>query len=893
VIRRAKTRPPPLTPDYLHRPRLGARLSTGAAGPAILVSAPAGYGKRTLIRHWLETRDEPCAWVCLDAADNDLRLLLDYLIHAIQSAVPGSCERTERLVHGPETSSISEISSSLVSEIDEIQTRFLLVLDGLETITDAEVFSLFDLFLEHRLESLCVVMCTRKGSPFSLSRLRARGELVELGLQDLAFNQAETEALIMKNAGISVSREALDNLDARLEGWPVALRLLMSVLPDEPDPQEFLLNLDTGPRSIDRYLEDEVLAHESPCTRSCLYKTSILDRFSGPLWDTVARSRASKRVESPSGEVTDVRDPMHAPIDRGLYVIQMDIEGHWHRYHPSFRRLLRENLDREYDAEAVAVLHLRASEWFETEGLISEAIAHALEAGATILAAEIVERNQFALLNAGEGSQLGKWLEQLPADLRRERFGLLMAEALAAYQQFEIWKIPALLKKAEALDNAPSKSPERTFLVGVIEFFNGENRHSAKAFEEVLELVPDVDSWLRLDSHFYRGVSLHIGGNGDKALQLIGTALADSLAVQDSNWTRLVGASTFLKLLRGDLVHDCPSTDRLSDSTRTHVESWYDYVLGISAFRSFDLERAIQLLRRVSLSHDWLTIDAQAALTIAYQMLGRPDDARDCLARAWDTASWSGESHQLLPLVSCEARLALLTGDVATASSWQQSYRRTSSLSLSRFCTEVPAITECRVLAASPSRVELRLAAKKLDELWDGFGAIHYGCQQLEIAPLRAIVLERLGEEERAVDALRESIEMAAPQRWIRPYVELGTGMAKLVERLPANSPNQAFVAELRAALLGDRVVTGTVARFGSADRVFESLTNRELDVLELLIARLRDKEIAERLSISPQTVKTHLRSLYRKLGCRNRREAVAKALERGGLTRNQPANPV
>lgn len=891
MIQRAKIRPPPLSSDYVHRPRLGARLSSGAAGPAILVSAPAGYGKRTLIRHWLELRNEPFAWLSLDDTDNEFGLFVDYLVHAVQSAVPGSCEETERLIHGATASQNSDIAASLVAEIDSIETRFFLVLEGLEAITDAEVFSLIDRLLQHRLDSLCVVLCTRQESPVSVSRLRARGQLAELRLEDLAFNQAETEALLMKVSGVSVSKEALENLEAKLEGWPVALRLLMSVLPEEADPNDFLLNLDTGPRSIDRYLEDEVLAHESPCTRSCLYKTSILDRFNAPLWDAVAQCSGFQRAGDTGAGESGVWDPMRAPIDTGFFVVRMDTEGHWYRYSASFRRLLRKHLERECDAEAIAELHLRASDWYEAEGLISDAIGHALSAGDATLAAEIIERNQSAVLNAGEGSELGTWLDQLPADLRRERFGLLMAAAAVAYQEFELWKIPAILKTADGLDDAPATSPERTFFQGLLGFYNGTSRYSAEAFEEVLEQVPDVDSWLRLDSHFYRGVSLHIGGDGDEALRLVGSALADSAAAESPNWMRLVGASTFLKLLRGDLIHDYPSTEALSGSTRTHVDSWRNYVLGISALQRFDLSGAVEHLSEVSLAHDWLTIDGKAALAIAYQMQGRPDDARDCLTRAWEIASWNGESHQLLPLVSCEARLALLRGDLETASSWQQAHRRSSPLPLARFRVEVPAITECRVLAATSSRVEWQLGAKKLDELWDGFGAIHYTCQQLEVGPLRAVVYDRLGEEERALEALQESIDTAAPRGWIRPYIELGARMGDLLAKLPVDGANQTFVNQLRTLLSAGPAETGTVESLTPGDPVFDSLTNRELDVLELLVARLRDKEIAERLSISPQTVKTHLRSLYRKLGCRNRREAVLMALKRNALPHNQSAN--
>lgn len=860
----------------------------------ILVSAPAGCGKTVLVNHWVENRSEPCAWVSLDGSGNDPGLFAKYIVEAMSSVVPGGCPETQALLGRTGKPDIQDLADSLIHELESVETRVVLVLDGLECITNADTFLLLGLLLEYSPPPLCVVMCTRRDPPLHLSRLRAQGRLAELRVEDLAFTPLETEALLMKAGGIEVSEEALANLQSRIEGWPVGLRLVISALSGQSDPNEFLLNLETGPRSVERYLDDEVLAPIRSSFRQCLYKTSILDRFDASLWNAVCDFETFEQGEGVHECRDAMSDSIQTQLDQGLFLIPMDTEGNWYRYHPVFLRILRAHLERDHEPEAIATLHDLASRRFESEGLIPEAIQHALSAGDRIGAAEIVERNRFHAFGSARASEIRSWLAQLPEGLIDDRVGLLMARAAVAYKKLEIWKIPLYLELADTLAEVPDASSEQTFFRGVCALFDGDVEGSISIFQKVLNADPVADHWIRIESGYFRALSLQIVDGDGAALRSIREVVErNPKGQQCPHWTRLIGVSVFVRILRGDLIRDDWETAQLARSASEAERAWCDYALGISALRSFDLARAQEYLSRTRPLWDWVRYDAQAALALVYEMQGQSLEADACLARAWEAATWSGQPGQILPLASAQARIALLRGDLDTARRWQRSYREGAALAVrARGAVEVPDITECRVLAESTDGVELRRAADRLEAIWKSMRELHYVCQHMEIAPLRALVLDRLGEKEKALRVLHDSIELAAPEGWIRPYIELGAPMADLLGQLPSEITNHPFVQRIQSILhgSGDAIASKPPTRMGvSAER---SLTNREFDVLELLADRLRDKEIADRLGISHDTVKTHLKSLYRKLGSSSRHEAVVKALERNVLPQKGSSPP-
>lgn len=267
-------------------------------------------------------------------------------------------------------------------------------------------------------------------------------------------------------------------------------------------------------------------------------------------------------------------------------------------------------------------------------------------------------------------------------------------------------------------------------------------------------------------------------------------------------------------------------------------------------------------------------LDSLAGLALAYELAGRPREADAVLVQAREFARWRNHADELTLVGSSEARIALLRGDLDTACRWQRGLGGTRDLRAAISRTEVPAITECRVLAAMGDDAALREASAKLAQLRAQAQALDLVCQQVEIAPLEAVVLRRRGQTDLALRALVEALALASPGGWVRPYVELGTAVGELLEALPEDGGDRPLVRQIQAALRTGR----GASRASPAGFAAEALTNRERDVLELLELRLRDKEIAQKLGVSPETVKTHLKSLYQKLDCVGRRQTVERA---------------
>ena len=879
MILQTKLHRPITSPELQSRQRLYDLLDAGLTGTATLVSAPAGYGKSTVVSQWAERRTERCAWLSVDASDSDLRVFLEYLVAAVRTAIPNACPETLALLRAADLPPVAVLAGHLVNELDSIETRFLIVLDDLQDIADSAVYELLDVLLKYPPRSLYLVMVTRRDPPLALSKLRASGQLQEVRLRDLAFNASETEALLERGAGISISADALATVQTEVEGWAVGLRLVQLLLRNEQDPNRVLLSLKGPTQHVEQYLIQEVLARQSPVVRDWLLRTAILERFCASLCEAVFGGNRD-------GEASiDGRDFIETLVGDGLFAIELDSEGEWYRYHRSFQRLLRDQLERESDTESIAALHSRASQWFESENLIPEAIEYSLSGGDTTAAAEIVERNRSPALDSTGWHMLESWLNRLPAEIRRERLGILLADAWISVRKGDLGRFAALLERSEALDGDPQLLTERTFLTGLQRFWSGDGARSEASFNEVLGSVPEGDSWIRADSELFRGMALHISGRSEDAIRRFEAAIVRNPVSGGLVWSRLVTGLSFLRLLRGELSQACNEAIRLEKGTRRQddlsLEAWIAYVLGSAALQRFDLVMAREHLSRATLTilHTRAAHDSVAGLALACQMTGRPEEADAHVAHARETAQWSDNLEKLAVAGSCEARIALLRGDLDAAARWQRSFRQKSDLPPTLFSVEVPCITECRVLAATGDKAGMWEATEKLKHLWHGFGALHYTCQRIEIEPLQALVLHRLGGTDEALKVLEQSLALATPGGWVRPYVELGAPMADLLERLPAESAGSALVRRIQAAFLGE--AEAPRARTGLP---FEHLTNRERDVLELLALRLRDKEIAERLIISPGTVKSHLKTLYQKLNCGDRRQAVVRARELGVL---------
>ena len=899
---RTKLHRPVVPGDFLCRPRLHDLMNLGLDSPLTLVSAPAGYGKSLLVSHWAASQSVPCAWLSLDASDSAVELFVDYLLAAVETVVPGACPQTRRLARAPEPPPTAVLASALINELDALTAPLVLVLDDYHRIRgDSEVHALMRLLLAHPPRLLHLVIVARRDPPLGLTRLLAQAGGTEVRLTDLRFTDAETQTLLQALLAFTASDDALANLQKEIEGWAVGLRLVSLALRHTADPDGFLRQLHGGIALTQTYLLHEVIAIQPPALRRCLLRASLLERFCAGVCDTMRQADIGTET-GPDGEPAAVElsgaEFIQTLRDGNLFTIALDDRGEWFRYHHLFGDLLRAEFEKSLAPAAIAELHQRASDWFEQQGLIDEAIRHALKAGDSIRAAEIVERHRERILDSDQWYILEKWLGQLPEALVQQRVELLLARVWIHFLHFRLEAVPQILDQIESLLGPDTSQQtgrdalrgEVAFMRGYIAMFLGDSAGSLRYLEQALKQLPASFEEARAQGEIICALSTQMIGRKEQALQALDRLLATYRSPNDLRKTRLLVTYVFIHLIAGDLDAADQTNQRLkqvADSARyAYAVAWCDSLQGNIHLHRNELDAAVAFLERSVaqryVHHKRAALDAFAGLIYAYQALGRPDDAEATLRLLRDYVAGLDDPRFWALVDAVETRLAIMQQRPDPAVGWVRSNQPPAKEAM-LWWLEIPSLTRCRALIADGSSTSLAAAQTQLREHAALNQAHHNPGQRIGILALQALAHEQQGESEDALAALEQALTLAQPGRWVWPFVELGPAMAALLRRLGSGRKDQSYIDALLAAFPQPCLPAKPSA---SVDDVLgtgitEQLTIREEQILELLAERLRDKEIADRLDISPGTVNSHLKSLYRKLGVGSRREAVAKAATR------------
>ena len=438
IILRTKLHRPHLTNDLVTRTRLIELLNHEIDQPLILVCAPAGFGKSTLVSNWLghmaadqgcDSRHLPAAWISLDENDSDLKTFLHYFIAAIRTIFADACERELALIQARQQPPQTVLYTTFSNELEELTGEFILVLDDYHTIHGTEVHNLLGELVRHWPRPLHLVLISRINPPIPLTSLRAKGMVSEIRTRDLRFTPEETAAYLSQTQFALMSQSALPLLEERFEGWPAGLHLAAISMRSASSQEAVLAALSGEHTNITGYLVDEVLSHQSPAIHSFLLKTSILDRFCAPLCEAVIGET------DPAWNARSCLDW----IERSeLFLISLDNQREWYRYHHLFQELLQQRFSAEMPPDQITNLHHRASAWFEEQGLIDEAIHHALAAGDLDLAARQMSLGLRDVLNREDRPTLERWLRLLPEEMIQRRPELLMIKAWAL--QF-LWRL--------------------------------------------------------------------------------------------------------------------------------------------------------------------------------------------------------------------------------------------------------------------------------------------------------------------------------------------------------------------------------------------------------------------------------------------------------------------
>lgn len=892
---RTKLHLPAVPEGVVCRPRLHEIMDRGVHTSLTLVSAPAGYGKSLLVRHWAEELAEPIAWLSLDASDSDLRTFVTYFIAAIRTVVPDACPLAGSFAGATGFLSVPAVGSHLINEIDDLDEELVLVLDDYHLIeATSEVHDLVAFCLKHPPRNLHLVIVTRSDPPLPMTALRSNQVLAEVRLRDLQFTAEEIARFLDQVPQVTLSKEAVASLADQTEGWAVALQLISLHLAHVEDPEKFISELAGGVRHTRDYLLHEVLAVQTPALRECMLRASVLDRFDAGLLDAVCTPEDA--TENPRLSGREIIELLRA---NNLFSISLDAQAEWYRYHHLFQELLQKELRKNVAAEQVAKLHLRASRCFEDRGLMTEAITHAMAAGDQDYVTEIIAGHRNAALLADKWYMVEQWLEMLPREVRQQNPELLAAEAWTGLYRQQLAEVALLAEQAKALVQDDEEDAdilaEVAFLEGYGRYWEGDAEQSIHLLEQSLAHWGDEECMCAAGCELHLAMARRMAGLGDLAVRSLEERLLRASGVEGVFPGYLLCGLAVLNLMAGNMHKAHAYGQRLMHAAGggdlQNVRAWATYVEGIVLFHGGDFAGAAQHLGQTAelryVMDALAAVDGLAGLALSLQLGGREDEADAVLDGSASFAEETNDPYLMGIADSARHRISVQRGDLSRALPWALAPAGAVSPFEVFLWLEVPALTRARVLIAANTADSLDKALALLAEVRQVSEDHHYGNATIEAAVLQAMALAGRKRGKKALAALDEALALAAPGGWMGPFLEAGPNMARLLQKRNREEGSDTFFDSLLAAVeIPGTVAPKAAARVAATADIHpqDELTNRERDVLDLLARRFHNKEIADRLCISAHTVNFHLKQIYQKLDAHNRRQAVDRARDLGML---------
>ena len=792
-ILRTKLYRPQLTVELIDRERLIPTMNRALEVPLTLVSAPAGYGKSVLVAQWVEQLDSPIAWLSLDAGDSGLREFLQYFLAAVDTVSPGSCDATRELLAAGSLAPVPVLAGYLLNDLDAMDAPCSVVLDDYHRIDPlSPVHDLMLRMLDHPPAQFHLVVLTRQDPPFDLPSLRAAHHINEVRLRDLQFTGHETSEFLSTTADVSVSDEALTHLEREVEGWPVGLRLVSLALRHVRDADAFLKRLPGRLTDIQDYLLREVLAAQAAEVRDRMLASSILDRFCVEVLDAVCEPPSTDdQTELTAAEfLKELRRS-------NLFTVSLDARREWFRYHHLFQELLVSELERRRGPDHVAALHRRASQCFEEEGLIDEAIKHALAAEDMRRAVGLVIQHRHEALNDSQWYVLDRWLELVSTGTVQQHAELLMARAwITLNYYYQVEAVPPLLAEVESLvgDKSGDEQVRGELAVcrGYVFWLMGNGAESLQHLDVGLEQIPVSHADFRSNAELVFAQANQMVGRKEQGLRFLDDLLAHSESVEAMREARLLIARVFIHVVAGDLLGAELANRRMwalvKRGSAAYVRIWTSYMQGVIHLQRCEWKAAVEHLGRSVanrfIHHARAAVDSMTGLMLAYQALGREEEARAALETLSEYVAPLGDPAMDSLAVSAEARLAILQGQSEAAIRWLGATAPPPEGAL-LWWLDIPSITRCRAMMAVGSAGALANAEELLLECAEVVEVQHNICQLIRVLTLLATAYERQDKTEEALENLGRAVTMAQKGDIVLPFVELGTPMVDLLDQLP------------------------------------------------------------------------------------------------------------
>lgn len=898
---------PPARETLVTRPRLTAMLSKSLAQGFTLISAPAGYGKTTLVSSWLRETGFPVAWLSLEEDDNDPVRFLQYLLTALHDMVASiHCDLLD-LAEGIQPAALQALMQILINEIAKSNDRFVLVLDDFHLIQGPSILAMITCLLAHLpARQMHLVLITRTDPPLPLSRLRVRGQMTEIRVEQLRFTPDEIATFLNGMMGFDLSSDDIAAMEARTEGWIAGLQLAALSMQGCKDVSGFITAFRGSHHYIVDYLTDEVLKRQDEQTRLFLLQTSILSRMCAGLCSAVI----SRQLATELPFLVDSKENSSSTIDSSLstvdcqlflehleranlFIIPLDEERRWYRYHHLFADALNRRLEYQYPA-LLPTLYRRTSVWYEKNGLIGEAIQYALSAGDQERAAQLVAQYGCYLLMSGEVLTLLKWLEAVEPYFQAYPW-LVIDKGWALTLAGRMELAERAFQEAEQLVSALEHTPGDHSMLGTITAgraslanIQGNAPEAVRLAQKALGLLPDTDSLcqsLRSVATGSLAKTIWMSGELERAKQIyvsaveMGQAANNHEMVINTNMdiADILVEQGHLKQAEQLLQETLPLTVR-ADGQRLPISVQVYSRLGKVYYALNQLEQAAhfaQLCQEVSQQWDNVESQAIASILLAWieQARGHMDQAQALMRTADQLCQAHRFTWHAMWIEAALDRFWLSLGNPERVSQHLQA----SDIHLT---DEIPYLRELQyltllrwLLACGENDPALNLAERMLKNAKDS----QHMARVVELLVLQSLAYQGKKDLNAAVTALAEAVSLAQPEGYRRIFLDEGERLGKLLYLVKSKQDPTGYAGELLEAF-------GPVAELAPvpSQLLIEPLSAREIEVLKLIEAGLSNQEIAAKLYLSEATVKRHISNIYAKLDVKTRTQAVSFGKELG-----------
>ncbi len=884
---------PALLPRTISRTRLLEKLNSGLKSKLILVSAPAGFGKTTILAEWISQVRLPAAWVSLDSGDNDPKRFFTYCLAALQNlnqnlknGSKSFGENTQALINSAQQIPVENIITSFINDIDTTSRECILVLDDFHLVNSPGLHQTIASFIDHLPLNLHLVIASRYDPSFALSKMRVRKQLCEIREADLRFTSEETEKFFRDTMNLHLGEKEINNLEHRTEGWIASLQLAALAMQGRQNIPEFIQRFSGSHNYIVDYLTEEVLQHLDNNIQEFLLYTSILERFSSQLCNYVTNGSESQHILE--------------YLDKSkLFLVPLDENKKWFRYHHLFGDLLKFRLEQLFP-DVINTLHKRASEWFEKNSYTEDAFKHALASGDKERAADLIDAASIHVLVKGELTTLQNWSEKIPAELLSERAYLLLSLAWIHNIRGDLAKANPFVEQTEKIiSNENSKYGEKTRrdLLGhmaLIKSYSYNPVHSQNYSTLFIqrELILEAKKYLEADNPTYLQSTINLvlgwtylySGELQNAFTSFQNAYRSG-ELSNNHIVTLSGAynQTVVLLLQGKLKAASGFALKVFEDYsgrygKLFLPLGFSYLgMGEIFYHMNRFKEAEEYLNnglRISqLMGNWtMFFRAVYLLAIIKQIQGDFKSVKNLLKKEEEALSKSPSFFREIAFETNKVRLWIMQKNMKAAVQWWEKYNSDPMRECPFFY--IGDIISVRILMENE---EYFNALNLLEEKSSEFEKMGFCLWILESRILKAVIFEREGETGKALTELKEALRIAAPEGFKRIFINEGKIMAELLTNILTEFQDD---KSLDFNFISSLIEEINSEQSAGSQPLDEPLSEREIEVLRLLASGFSNQDIADKLYVAVGTVKKHTHQIYQKLNVTGRTKAVQLARE-------------